>query len=184
MATDRDWRNLLIDTALAKNYYWLLGEHRSPRLPAVESIVVSGLLIRSVSLLDDAVEQYIAAQNILVPDRSPKLFHRLRALHTAQLLLDFADIDAWRERRNDVGHEVTDTYSWEELHSCHSAICRELQHLNIVHEFPVLEVNKTVEVVSPSSPEVALEQQIRVVVSENGVVAHEISWHLQSRRSA
>lgn len=180
MAIDLDWRNLLIDTALAKSYYWLLGEHRSPRVPVVESITVSGLLIRSVSILDDAVEGYIDAQNIVVPDRNPKLFHRLRALNAEQLLVNFSDIDAWRQRRNDVGHQVTDTYSWDELQSCYEAIYRELHHLNLIHEFPKFEVTKTVERVSPSSPDVKLEQQIRIKVSENGVVAHEIGWQLQA----
>ncbi len=180
MAIDLDWRNLLIDTAIAKSYYWLLGQHMSPRIPAVESITVSGLLIRSVSLLDDALDSYIVAQNIVVPERNPKLFHRLRALNSAQLLVNFSDIDAWRQRRNDVGHNVTDTYSWEELQLCFEAIYRELDHLNVIHEFPKFEVTKTIERVSPTSPNVMLEQLISVKVLENGVVAHEFGWRLQA----
>ena len=180
MATDLDWRNLLIETAIAKNYYWLASNHRAPRIPVVESITISGLLIRSVSILDDAVEEYITSENIVVPNRNPKLFHRLQALNTAQLLVNYSDIDAWRQRRNDVGHKVTDTYSWEELQLCYEAIYRELHHLNLMHEFPNFEVTKTIDRVSPSSPNVNLEQLISVKVTENGVVAHEFSWRLQA----
>ena len=175
-----EWTNLLIDSALARNYRWLIGEHVALRLHEVESITVSGLLIRSVSLLDETVEDYIADRGILLTERNPKLFHRLRALRDAGLLVDYDDIDSWRARRNDVGHKVADTYSWEELDACQAAIYRELSHLHILSEFPRFEVTKTIERVPPSSPNVFLEQNIRVTVTENGIVAHELRWRLQA----
>lgn len=181
MTTHQDWRKLLMDTSLANSYYWLLGDHMLPRIPEVESIIVSGLLIRSVSLLDDALEEYITAREIVVPQKNPKLFDRLRALKTAQLLVNYSDIDAWRKRRNDVGHEVTETYTWGELDSCHSAIYRELHHLNILQEFPTFKVTKTIQRVSPSSPDISLEQEIWIKVSENDVVAYEIGSRRYSR---
>lgn len=174
-----EWINLLIDSALARNYRWLAGTHVALRLPEVESITVSGLLIRSMSLLDETVDGYIAERGISVAERSPKLFHRLRALRDAGLLVDYDDIDSWRARRNDVGHKVADTYRWEELDACQAAIYRELTHLNMLSEFPRFEVTKTIECVPPSSPNVSLEQSIRVTVAANGVVAHELRWRLQ-----
>jgi hypothetical protein len=175
-----EWTNLLIDSALARSYRRLVGEHIALRLPEVESITVSGLLIRSMSLLDEAVEGYIAERGILVAERSPKLFHRLRALREAGLLVNYDDIDSWRVRRNDVGHKVADTYRWEELDACHVAIYRELSHLSILSAFPRFEVTKTTERVPPSSPNVSLEQNIRVSVAADGVVAHELHWRLQA----
>ena len=111
----RQWNNLLIDSALARNYYWLVGYYVSLQLPEFESITVSGLLIRSMSLLDEAVQDYIAEHGILMATLNPKLFHRLRALRDAGLLVDYDDIDFWRVRRNVVGHKVADMYRWEEL---------------------------------------------------------------------
>jgi len=133
-----------------------------------------------MSLLDEAVEGYIVERRILVSEQNPKLFNRLCALRDAGLLVNYGDIDSWRVRRNDVGHKVADTYRWEELDACHAAIYRELSRLTILSEFPRFEVTKTIERAPPSSPNAFLEQNIRVSVAADGVVAHELHWRLRA----
>ena len=179
MSTREDWISLLVDTELAKSYYWLLGEHTTLRIPSVESVLVSGLLIRSMSLLDEVIDNYIQTHKI--PAKLNRtLFDRLCALHEAQLLVNYDDINAWRLRRNVVGHEITEVFSWEELKACHVAIFRELSHLKILYEFPQFEVKKTIKRVSPSSPDILVEQNVCINVSANGLTAREICWRLQS----
>lgn len=179
MALTTDWKNLLIDAAIAKQYHWITGDGPSLCIPPVESVLVSGLLIRSVSLLDDAIEEYITSEGIQLPERNPKLHHRLLALEREGRLLVYDDIDTWRRRRNDVGHEVSETYTWEELLTCLSAIYRELHHIGLLKSFPSFEITKTVQRVPPSSPGVTIEQEVRVEVKEGSNVVHTIRWSIR-----
>lgn len=179
MTLETDWKALLIDAAIAKQYHWITGDRESLRIPAVESVLVSGLLIRSVSLLDSAVEEYIAYEGIQLPERNQKLHHRLLALEREGLLLDYSSIDAWRLRRNEVGHEVSETYTWDELEVCLSAIYRELHHIGLLQSFPSFEVNKTIQRVPPSSPGISIEQEVRVEIKEGSNVVHTIGWNIR-----
>ena len=181
MDTQTDWKILLIDSAIAKNQHWIQNGQRGLRIKEVDSILVSGLLIRAVSIIDEAIEDYINANGIAVQSKNPKLFHRLKALENKGMLVNYKDIDSWRSRRNDVGHEVAETYTWEEFDKCLSSIFRELSHLAILQSFPKLEVKMTKQRVDPTEPNVHLEQRVNVVVYEGEQVFHEFGWRIQSK---
>jgi hypothetical protein len=184
MNTKTDWQNLLIDAAIAKNQNWIQNEHRGLRIQEVDSILASGLLIRAVSILDEAIENYINENGISVQSRNPKLYDRLKALKLEGLLVDYEDIDSWRRRRNDVGHEIAETYTWEEVDKCFSSIFRELNSLSILESYPQLNVKMTKKRVDPSEPNVLIEQQVNVVVHEGDQVFYEFGWRIQSKKRA
>lgn len=178
MTLTTDWKNLLIDAEIARNYHWIMGDHRLLSIPLVDSIIVSGLLIRAISLLDDALDNFISDERIPVPDKNPRLYHRLRTLDLEKRLSDFEDIDHWRQRRNDVGHEVSETYTWDELERCLSAIFRELNHIELLTVFHRFEVRKTIQRVPQSNHR--LSQQVLLEVIEGDEIIKSFQWRVRS----
>lgn len=179
MDIKQEWENLLIDSAIAENHHWISGDHHSLKIPEVESIVVSGLLIRAISLLDYSIEVYIDDNNIELLNRNPKLFHRLNALNNDNLLVNYEDIDSWRERRNDVGHRVNEKYEWNELKQCLLSIFRELSHLGILDKYPELSVKKTSQRVTPSKEGIQIEIDITVVVKDANKTYYQFGWKVR-----
>lgn len=170
------WINLLIDIELSRNHHFVNNFKGGITIPEIESIIVSGLLIRAISLLDEAIDSYININNIEVKTKNPKLFHRLKALHSSGLLKDYDEIDSWRSRRNDVGHKVEDIYTWEELDQCCMSIFRELKNLSILNNYPQLEFHGKKENVKPSDPSVILEKEVKIMIDSEEGTLYEIGW--------
>jgi len=176
MNIKQEWENLLIDKAIAENYHWICGSHQILKISKVDSIIVSGLLIRAISILDYSLELYINNNNIELPNRNPKLFDRLKVLNDKNVLVNYNDIDAWRIRRNDVGHRVNEEYKWDELTQCLFSIFRELNQLNILNEFPELAAKKTIQRVPPSKDGIKIEQDIIVSVHDSSKTYYQFGW--------
>lgn len=175
------WNNLLIDVVIAKNQQWIQNGRQGVAIDKIDSILVSGLLIRAVSILDESLIVYINTNKVLIPGKKPKLYHRLLALDKAGLLQDYSDIDRWRNRRNDVGHKISDIYTWGELDECLHSIYRELSHLCIITHFPVLAVKKTTQRVRPTKSGVSIEQEVTIIIhDENDVdnIYYQFGWRV------
>ena len=179
MTIIQEWENLLVDTSIAENHNLICGDPRTLKVDEVESIIVSGLLIRAISILDYALELFIDNNNISISHKNPKLFHRLEALKDANLLVDHADIEIWRKRRNDVGHRINEKYKWSELKQCLTSIFRELNSLNILNDYPQLKAEKVVQRVTPSEGSVKIEQAVTVTISDSQKIYSQFGWRIK-----
>lgn len=178
MDIKKEWENLLIDNSIAENHNWICGDHKNLKISEVESVIVSGLLIRAISLLDCALEIYIDKNNIEIQNRNPKLFDRLKALNNANILVDYDDIDFWRRRRNDVGHKVNEVYNWNELKGCLISIFRELKNIDILDAYPEMKTEKTIQRVTPTIEGIKIEQNIIVKICDAEKVYYQFGWKL------
>jgi hypothetical protein len=179
-----NWINLLVDVCIGRNQSWLQNDHRGVRLAEVESILAGGLILRAITILDDAVSEYIDKNSVDVPERNPKLYHRLKALNGSSLLLDYEGVDQWRKKRNSVGHELGHAFTWEEVDACLNAIYKELNNLNILSCFPTMEAKKTIQRVDPTQPGVKIEQDVIIEISDINVVYYSFGWKVRVGGSA
>ncbi len=179
MNIPKEWNNLLIDVVIARNYYWIGHNNHGMRIAELDSAIVSGLLIRSVSFLDKVLVEYIKNQNITIENPNPKLFHRLQELNNQSLLKDYDDIDKWRDRRNDVGHEISETFTWDELDLCLEAIFRELSNLNMLDRFPKFDVKQTTSAMEADEGTGKFKRQMIVSVHENDNPVYEFGWDIK-----
>ena len=171
------WTNLLVDVCIAKNHRMLQGDIGSVTpIKKVDSILAGAMILRAISLLGEALENFVEVHKISVKARNPNLYHRLKALDDYGHLLDYDDIDSWRDRRNDVGHEVDEKYEWTEVDACLASVYRELEHLGILSEFPDLHARKTKERATESESGALFEQQITVEIYSASKVFHTIGW--------
>ncbi len=181
MDTQVEWTNLLIDVAIAKNYMAIISDSPLNNIKEVDSVIVSGLLIRAVSILDLSVDKYITNRNLKFDPKvkNPRLFDRLVLLDSKGLLLDYKDIDKWRDRRNAVGHEINEHYSWTELDLCTKSIFRELKNLVMLQKHPTLTIKKTRQRVAPTIQGITIEQDIIVAVHEGQTIYYEFGWKVR-----
>ena len=178
MTLNEQWLNFLIDVTIAKSQHLILNSNLINSLPEVNSVIVSGLLIRGISILDESLIEYISANNIQVPNNQ-RLFHRLQTLNNQGSLVDYSDIDAWRKRRNDVGHKIGEIYTWDELEKCLQSIFREVSNLGIITDFPNLLFKKTVERIQPNDPQVKIEQKVIVQIHDETKIYYEFGWNIK-----
>ena len=181
MNSQKEWVNLLIDKTIARNYDILFSDQKRTSIERANSIFVSGLLIRAISILDGSIDEFISSTDIEYDTsiRFPKLTHRLKLLESKGLLLDYSEIDKWRRRRNEVGHEVGQIYTWEELEDCLKSIYNELNNLGILSENPTLEFEKTIQRVAPTKKGVTIEQDITINIKDQAKSYYVLKWKLQ-----
>ena len=182
MTLQDQWLNLLIDRAIAENQHWIQSDHRALAVDEANSILAAGLIIRAVSILDEGLAEYISTNSLSTPSKTRTLNDRLQALNKAGLLLAYKDIDSWRKRRNNVGHKIAETYSWDELERCLGAIHRELFNLKILTDYPALTAKKTVQCVPPTKTGISIEQEITVTIHGKGSddnVYHQFGWRIR-----
>ena len=129
--------------------------------------------MRAMSLLDEAVSEYLENESIELGTRYPKLYHRLKKLEQLGLLNDHSDIDKWRNRRNDVGHDTDSEFTWDEVEDCLNAVHRELRNLRILDKYPRLEVRKTKQRLSADEAQYQIEILVTVQVYEGDHVYRE-----------
>ncbi|MES9964217.1 MAG: hypothetical protein ABW116_11800 [Candidatus Sedimenticola sp. 20ELBAFRAG] len=174
MDTKNDWISILVDAALSKARTIVEGDiGQGRRFPPIDSIIAGGIIIRGISLLDDALEEYIENNNINIPVRRPKLYDRLLKLNKLGKLDNYSDIDSWRNRRNDVGHEVNTTFTWDEADQCVASIFRELNNIGILDNYPQLNVKKVNQRIPPDQTEHNIEIKVTVTVHEGDTVYRE-----------
>ena len=174
MDTKQDWINLLVDSALSKARNIVEGDiGYGRRFQPIDSIIAGGIIIRGISILDESLEEYIANNNISLPANRSRLFDRLKKLNELGLLVDYPDIDRWRNRRNDVGHEVDASFTWDEAEQCLASIYRELNNLSILDSFPKLNVKKVKQRLSPDQTEHDIELKVTVIVYGNDNIFRE-----------
>lgn len=142
----------------------------------VDSILAGAMILRAVSLLDEALENFIEGHDISVKAKNPKLYHRLEALNDDSRLLNYDDVDSWRDRRNDVGHQINEVYEWAEVDACLASIYRELKHLEVLSEFPELHARKTTERMAASTSGGLLERQISVEIYSDTKTYCTFGW--------
>ena len=89
MSFHDDWINLLVDFCIAKNQQLIQSDLGKPlSLNVIDSILAGGVLIRAMSLLDEALEDYIDKNRIEIKSKFPKLFNRLQILNELGKLVD------------------------------------------------------------------------------------------------
>ena len=175
--TKQYWINLLIDRCIAKNHRLLSGGMgQALQLDVTDSIMAGGLLLRAMSLLDDALNDFISTNNLLPSKENKSLANRLKGLNSQGRLANFSDIDSSRDRRNSVGHDVEENYSWDELDQCFDAVYCELSHLNILSGFPEMKARLETKRVEPTKDGVVIEQNITLTVYEDTTVYHQRGW--------
>jgi hypothetical protein len=150
------------------------------RFSGLDSILAGGIIIRAMSLLDEAVNEYLENESIELETRNPKLFHRRQKLEQLGLLQDYPDIDKWRDRRNDVGHEIESEFTWDEVEDCLNAVHRELSNLRILDKYPKLKVRKTKQ----RLPAEEAQYEIEILVTAQVCEGDHIYREYQSRITA
>lgn len=135
------WKRLLQDVELAVNYqlpYAMFGFGRTFRNPIIEDILPSSLFIQLVSLVDDAMDQYIDSHGIQWPPKSKQdLNGRIKLLTDAKALHDANQLHALRNRRNELAHEANPSkVDWKELRRAISTVEAELLVLKLINGSP------------------------------------------------
>jgi hypothetical protein len=131
------WSTYLIEVQLAKNYTkvnldaWE-SQHSNPIL---EILLPSLLYIRLVSLLDEALKEYVVAS---MPSKT-NLDGRIDFLHDQGRLKDAARLHAIRLTRNALAHDPSRSCSWGDLEAANEAVGIELQALGLVGPRPTYE---------------------------------------------
>ena len=110
------WRLFQIRRALLANNHLCISMFGAPfsavQFPELLKATSSLLYINAVSLLDDALEIRLGPTD---SEKISKLGARLMALQKRGDLLDYDTLDAIRDRRNDLGHEIEKEATIEEL---------------------------------------------------------------------
>ena len=89
------------------------------------------------------------------------------------MLRDHSDIDKWRDRRNDVGHEIVSEFTWDEVEDCLNEVHRELNYLRILDKYPRLKVRKTKQRLPADEAQYEIEILVTVEVYEGDHVYRE-----------
>jgi len=110
-------------------YYVHHGEPLAVHYPGMDTFIPTMSLIYLVSLLNDALDEFIQ-QNQLGP--ATNLFQKIELLHARGLLADSARLHAIRELRNDCAHDPNKFIRWADFDKCYESIRSELRHLGLV----------------------------------------------------
>ena len=134
------WHRLLQEVELARHYpapFRLNLGGSVARNPILERVLPSLLYVKMVSLLDDALQEYVASHELEAPKRYPdSLGGRIGLLGDSGTLGDPAQLRSIKDRRNELAHEVKEHANWEELEGALQAVHNELQGLGLVGSRP------------------------------------------------
>jgi len=135
----RSWNRLLQDAELATNYaatYQLNLSAPVPN-PLLGALLPSSLYLRLISLLDEALAEYIDLKELKMPAKHKQdLYHRIKFLSENNLLTNANDLQELREKRKLLAHDANRNATWQELAKAFDITEQALQHLVFVGARP------------------------------------------------
>ncbi len=145
---NESWRWLLQETLLARNAF-RLGSIIGPAVhkPVLDLLFPSLLLVRAVSLMDEALADYIDGKGYAVPKKYGTTLHgRLSFLDDQGDLSYSQNLRGLKDRRNGIAHRSTTpgtahstAVTWDELDQALGVVEAVLQKLNLIGPRPNLE---------------------------------------------
>jgi hypothetical protein len=138
------WARLAQDIELARYYFHIYSLDGGPAAPNpfLDELLASLCFVRLVSLLDDALEEYIAADTAIPRPKRPVLNDRIDTLQAAGRLTpkEATDLHGLRQWRNIVAHELQPTYlDWKLLDQSVAIAGDVLRRLGLVATLPTYE---------------------------------------------
>lgn len=138
------WLKFLMDTELALNYKIvnMFVGHAQPSAPnpILEALLPSLLYVRLGALLDEALDEYIMENDLVMSRPYRSDFNgRITFLNGQGLLKDASRLQVLRKMRNQVAHEASRSCTWRELEDAIVIADMELQHLGLVDTRPKYE---------------------------------------------
>jgi hypothetical protein len=173
------WRKLRIDIEVARTYERALRARNqlatAGRLIWLEQMLPTLLFIRVMEMHDDALEAVLAERNEIVPKRFGGLLKgRLKYIEaTWQRPVD-ARLLTHADRRNDFGHEHTESAQWRELAACIADVQESLFAMGCIPQ-PITDVKVDYMRVSASPTEIVWRAHI-VVTDPQGL--HHETWEM------
>ena len=144
MDVGKDWRVFLIQLAFAREYpmaYQVSSPGLATRNPILESILPSLLYIKMAALMDGALEEYIAANQLQPGKRYRADFNgRINFCSDSGFINNGADLHGVRTMRNDTAHKPLASVDWDELDRDIVHVHRALKQLGFVGERPEFRV--------------------------------------------
>ncbi len=179
-ATSEAWNRFLQDLELARNYPLSielpLGEVRNPIL---ERLLPSYSFMRLVSLLDEALADFIEEKSLPFPTKVKQdLYNRVEFLSWEGYLTNAKALHDLRERRKSLAHQSDPEYvDWAYLNMALGTVEIALKHLGLVETRPVYEFfAERVEAPAPDDPKVAFAFNHRVGLKKDGKVVIGFGW--------
>ncbi len=111
------------------SYYAHNGGPLAVYYPGMDKFIPTMSLIYLVSLLDDALDEFIQQNHF---GSASQLFHRIELLHGRALLADSVRLHAIRQLRNDCAHDPSKFIRWADFDKCYEGVRSELRHLGLV----------------------------------------------------
>ncbi len=174
------WRVLLIELEFARNYQiaYQLDGGAAARNPVLEKILPSLLHIKMAAVLDEALENHLAAKNIPLPKTyRPALEGRISFFHDSKEITNGPELHDIRQRRNDLAHDTSSAVSWVQLDQDLSVVHATLQHLSFVGKRPHFEIKAERSAMQGSDePGIAWYCDYSVGLMEGDKVAAEFKW--------
>lgn len=140
---NESWRWLLQEILLARNAA-TLDEPRGPHLGKVvlDLLLPSLLYLRTISLFNEALGEYIIAKGYLYTNGSG-LNEKLKVLNAQGDLKYSSELRKMKDRRNIVAHRSTtldkilsQSVEWQEVDIAINVVEAALQHLNLIGQRP------------------------------------------------
>jgi hypothetical protein len=177
----RSWRVYLLEYEFSKHYHYpyLLYMVSTIRNPMLDQLLPSLLLIRAVSILDDALQLELDAQGIKLPQGRYRnnLEGRIAILGDNGRLSATDKLQDLRVRRNELAHDVSVFATWEEVSVAVDLVDTTLREFTIAGPRPTLEFFGERSAMSESpDPSVRWTREFKCGIEENGKVALEFSW--------
>lgn len=173
------WCKFLLDVELAKDYNGINmidGGGLPIRNPILDTLLPTLLLIRMSAFLDEAFEQYIDRNGLVMPNRKLDFNNRIICLDNHGKLKDAARVHRVREQRNAVAHESMQKFTWEQMEQAIEVGQDELQHLGLVTTRPIFEISSHRRPAADPDPNYICTLDYVYCVRQDGVVVAEIKW--------
>lgn len=172
-----NWKRLVQDIELARNYPRSSTDAESARNPVLDTLLPSLLYIEAVSLLDDAMDAWLQQKSLTLPKDYKWLNGKLKFADSKKILSNYKDLDRIRDRRNDLGHEIGKRVDWSELDNDVSIIQTELLTLGLIDQVPKYEFWAERSAAKESSnPDAICEQEYSFGLSIDGKRILGYSW--------
>jgi len=139
VATYESWLRHLMDIEFARMRHMVtVAEGVIPGPDYVGVILLSSLLyVRTVSLLDEALEEYVDDPGLSMPRKYHRsLGGRIEFLASLGLLHTPQDLRDVKDRRNEIAHDSNKAASYDDLAQAVDIVEATLQHLNFVGPRP------------------------------------------------
>jgi hypothetical protein len=139
VATYESWLRHLTDIEFARTRHMITAaEGVIPGPDYVGVILLPSLLyVRTVSILDEALEEYVDDRELSMPRKYRRsLGGRIEFLDSLGLLHTPQDLRDVKDRRNEIAHDSNKAASYEDLAQAVDIVEATLQHLNFVGPRP------------------------------------------------